>query len=110
MIITNHTNDSVRVNQLYVITALMQNKNNCLSIYNDLIIVDTLNPISRMAIAHKHFYFDSQGLLEKIEEYEASEIQTYNDMLHYRNNSYDEESEDFEEWLYMQFTMSATES
>ena len=97
MIITNHTNDSVRVNNLYVVMALMQNKNNYLSVYNDLVIVDTLNPISRMAIAHKHFYFDSQGLLEKTEEYEASEIQAYNDMLHYKSSFYDEESEDFEE-------------
>lgn len=98
MIITNYTNDSVRVNNLYVVMALMQNKNNYLSVYNDLVIVDTLNPISRMAIAHKHFYFDSQGLLEKIEEYEASEVQAYNDLVNNRYHSQDnEESEDFEE-------------
>lgn len=98
MITTNHANDSVRVNNLYVVMALMQNKNNYLTVYNDLIIVDTLNPINRMAIAHKHFYFDDQGLLEKTEEYEDIEVQAYNEWVNNRYRSQDNnESEDFEE-------------
>ena len=98
MITTNHKNDSVRINNLYVVMALMQNKNNYLTVYNDLIIVDTLNPASRMAIAHKHFYFDDKGLLEKTEEYEECEIQAFNDWVNNRYRSQDDnESEDFEE-------------
>lgn len=98
MITTDHTNDSVRVNQLYVVSALIQNRNNYLSIHNGIMIVDKMHPTKKIALAHTHFYFDDQGLLEKTEEYEECEVQAYNDWVNNRFGSQDDnESEDFEE-------------
>lgn len=98
MITTNHTNDSVRVNQLYIVSALIQNKHNCLTIHNGIVLVDKMHPTKKISLAHAHFYFDDQGLLEKTEEYEEHEIQAFNEWV---NNCYpsqdDNESEDFEE-------------
>lgn len=98
MITIDHSKDSVRVNDLCIVMALMQNKNNYLTIHNGIVIVDTLNPTNKISLAHKHFYFDSQGLLEKTEELEESEIQAFNDWVNNRYDSQDDnESEDFEE-------------
>lgn len=96
MIVKNFSQDQIKVNRLFIVSALMQNKDNYLSVYNDLVIMDTLNPINRQTIAHKHFMFDNQGLLEQTEEFEADELERYNYMLNNPNKFYNDESEDFE--------------
>jgi hypothetical protein len=95
MIITDHTQDQVRINHLGVIMTLLDNKNNYFSYGSHGLIVDDMDYERGISKCHREFRFDEKGLLYASILYEQGDLEGYNKLLNLQG--YNEESEDFEE-------------
>ena len=94
MIINDHTQDQVRINQLGVIMSLLDNKNNYFSYGSHGLIVDDMDYERGISKCHREFKFDENGLLYASIFYEAEDMVQYNKTL---LGYYNEDSEDNEE-------------